>query len=183
MKEWLSNLVRDMGNATESFSWSLPPYGLVGSRAVDRMPKVGEPALLYFPPPYHPLAVLAAMRGWGGTNHGDPDRPISGAQEVRRVMTLPTWGESITAIGRTLFLSPARSYLFAHIVCPVEPMGYDGDVLKRIKVARRKILAQLAGATESVVRDIEFDTGHGRLYSTAVPEFWKIVEPEIAESL
>jgi len=165
----IRELIRDLKSAAEHpyFRWKLEPFGIVGwGRPDSSVPRIGEPTLLYFPPPYHALEVLAACRGWAGVNHGDPERPVEGARAVHRVRNLPSWYDAIRELGAVLFLTPEDSVRAAHLLQPISRLGGDD---RGTYAARREVYAAL-GFTQIDACAVEVATKIGGPYEQRVPE-------------
>ncbi len=183
MKPWLAELVRDLKNVGPWFNLYLEPYGIVGGKAKPTaVPEVGDPALLYFPGPYHCLEVAAAMRGWGGVRPADPAVPVEKAKVIAGARNAPTWAASVKRVAEPLFLTPGQALLAAHLLSPVETFATDYEILQKVTDTRCVIYDAL-GFKFSDADEVVENTGAAGKYATEVKEFWPIVRPEVEDLL
>src|SRR5271154_1004239 len=69
------------------------------------------------PAPHHPLEVIAAQRGWGTLETGDPVVDRDGLIDAARRRHL-SWIEATDQMARVLFVTPGTVRLIWHAITP-----------------------------------------------------------------
>lgn len=146
-----------------------PSPGLFFKRTRQK-PDKHTPLLLHFPPPYHPIEVMMANRGWGGTWTGTPDYEL--LDTINGYRTHP-WKDGIRTASKVLGRSELETAKLFAIFTPVLTNHKEPENTELEGERRREWFA--LGFNPQLAEEARLKVESFGLYvPTYQPDFWTL---------